>query len=178
VERPQTHNLNDAAGVLRRRPFAAVAAEQLRRRWKKVLKIGKRLDTLDPQHRHKLRIQAKKLRYASEFFAPAFQHQKSTLRRKDFVESLRQLQDALGELNDVVVNQKLLKPLCGGENAPGTKQHGGRIRKTLVGSPVGPREGADCALAQASGASLYRLIPPSAEMGRAAVSLFFSYDAG
>jgi inorganic triphosphatase YgiF len=128
-----TRNPNDAAGVLRRRSFTAVAAEQLRRPWRKVLNIGKHLDTLDPQHRHKLRIQAKKLRYASEFFAPAFQHQKSTLRRKDFVESLRQLQDALGELNDVAVNQKLLKPLCGGENAPGNKQHGGRIRKASVG---------------------------------------------
>jgi inorganic triphosphatase YgiF len=123
-----THNANDAAGVLRRRPFAAVAVEQLRRRWKKVLKSGKHLDTLDPQRRHKLRIQAKKLRYAAEFFAPAFQRQKSMLRRKDFVESLRQLQDTLGELNDVAVNQKLLKQLCGHEHA-GAKQRGGRIRK-------------------------------------------------
>jgi CHAD domain-containing protein len=72
-----TCNPNDAAGMLRQRPFAAVAAEQLGRRWKKNLKSGKHLDTLDPQHRHKLRIRAKKLRYAAEFFAPAFPRKKS-----------------------------------------------------------------------------------------------------
>src|SRR6516162_2899029 len=62
-----TRSPNDAAGILGRRPFAAVAAEQLRRRWKRILKSGKHLDRLDPQHRHKLRIRAKKLRYAAEF---------------------------------------------------------------------------------------------------------------
>src|SRR6516225_8350343 len=56
-----THNPNDAAGMLRQRPFEAMAAEQLRRQWKKILKSGKHLDRLDPQHRHKLRIRAKKL---------------------------------------------------------------------------------------------------------------------
>ena len=121
------HNPDDVASMLRRRPFAAVAAEQLRRRSKKCLRSGKHLDALDPQHRHKLRIQAKKLRYAAEFFAPAFLHKKSIRRRKDFVESLQQLQDALGELNDIAVNEKLLRRLGG------AGRHGGRIRKTFVG---------------------------------------------
>jgi inorganic triphosphatase YgiF len=122
-----THNPNDAVGILRRRPFAVVAADQLRRRWKKSLRSGKHLDSLDPQHRHKLRIQAKKLRYAAEFFAPAFPHRKSMRLRKDFVESLQQLQDALGELNDIAVNEKLLQRL------DGATRHGGRIRKDFVG---------------------------------------------
>ena len=113
--------------MLRRRAFAAVAAEQLSRRWKKNLKSGKHLDTLDPQHRHKLRIQAKKLRYAAEFFASVFTRKKSMRRQKDFVESLQQLQDALGELNDIAVNEKLLQRLGG------AKRHGGRIRKAFVG---------------------------------------------
>jgi len=121
-----TGNPNDAAGMLRQRPFAAVAAEQLRRQCKKILKRGECLDTLDAQHRHKLRIQAKKLRYAAEFFAPAFTRKKS-MRRKDFVESLQQLQDALGELNDIAVNEKLLRRLGG------AGRHGGHIRKALVG---------------------------------------------
>ena len=54
-----TRNPNDAAGKLRERLFAAVAAEELRRRWKKLLKSGKYLDALDPQHRHRLRIQTR-----------------------------------------------------------------------------------------------------------------------
>jgi triphosphatase len=115
-----------------------VAAEQLRRGCKKLLKGGKRLDT-DPRHRHKLRIQAKKLRYAAEFFAPAFPGKKSVLRRKDFLTSLQQLQDALGELNDIAVNEKLLKQLGDGEHA-GAKRHGGRIRKAVVGHLSGREE--------------------------------------
>jgi inorganic triphosphatase YgiF len=122
-----THNPDDAASMLRRRRFAAVAADQLRRRWKKSLKSGKHLDALDPQHRHKLRIQAKKLRYAAEFFGPAFPHKKSMRRRKDFIGSLQQLQDALGELNDIAVNEKLLQRLGG------STRHGGRMRKAFVG---------------------------------------------
>jgi triphosphatase len=133
-----TRNPNDAVGMLRQRSFAALAAEQLRRRWKKILKSGKCLDTLDPQHRHRLRIQAKKLRYAAEFFAPAFPRKKSMRRRKDFVASLQQLQDALGELNDIAVNEKLLEQLDG-EDA-GAKQHGGRIRKAFVARLSGREE--------------------------------------
>jgi triphosphatase len=78
-----TGNPEDAAGMLRERPVEALAVEQLRRRWKRILKSGKRLDTLDPQHRHRLRIQAKKLRYAAEFFATVFPHKKCKRRRKD-----------------------------------------------------------------------------------------------
>jgi CHAD domain-containing protein len=134
-----TRNPNDAAGMLRQRPFAAVAAEQLRRQWKKILKSGKHLDRLDPQHRHKLRIQAKKLRYAAEFFAPAFPRKRAIRRRKDFVASLERLQDALGELNDIAVNEKLLEQLGDGEDA-GAKRHGGRIRKAFVGRLWGREE--------------------------------------
>jgi CHAD domain-containing protein len=134
-----THNPNDAAGMLRRRPFAAVAAEQLRRQWKKILKSGKHLDRLDPQHRHKLRIQAKKLRYAAEFFAPAFPRKRAIRRRKDFVASSQQLQDALGELNDIAVNEKLLGQLGDGGDA-GAKRHGGLIRKAFVGRLSGREE--------------------------------------
>lgn len=116
-----------------------MAAEQLRRQWKKILKSGKHLDRLDPQHRHKLRIQAKKLRYAAEFFAPAFPRKRAIRRRKDFVASLEQLQDALGELNDIAVNEKLLEQLGDGEDA-GAKRHGGRIRKAFVGRLWGREE--------------------------------------
>jgi Holliday junction resolvase-like predicted endonuclease len=42
-----------------------------------------------------VRIQAKKLRYAAEFFAAAFPSSKSMRCRKDFVVSLEKRQDAL-----------------------------------------------------------------------------------
>jgi inorganic triphosphatase YgiF len=87
--------------------MAETAAEQLNRRWKKFLKRGKHLDALDPGQRHKLRIAAKKLRYASEFFADVFPGKRAALRRKQFLAGLKTLQTYLGDLNDIVVNQRL-----------------------------------------------------------------------
>jgi CHAD domain-containing protein len=67
-----TRTHDDLRRALRKRPIAKTATEQLGRRWKKLVKRGKRLDALSPRKRHKLRIAAKKLRYASEFFAGIF----------------------------------------------------------------------------------------------------------
>src|SRR5207248_2280486 len=78
-----TRNTDDLARILREEPIAVPAVAQLRKRWKKLLKSGVRLDELEPQRRHRLRIQAKKLRYASEFFAGVFPGQKTSRRRED-----------------------------------------------------------------------------------------------
>ena len=53
-------------------PIQVFAADQLRRRWRKVRKKGKALAQLDAPNRNKLRIQVKKLRYAAEFFGDLF----------------------------------------------------------------------------------------------------------
>jgi len=134
-----TRNPDDLAGMLRARPIAPAAAEQLRRRWKAILKRGKRLDALDPQRRHKLRIQAKKLRYAAEFFAGAFPRKKSIRRRDDFVAALGQLQDALGDLNDIAVHEELSKRLVEG-SAAGGKRRGGRAKKAFAAGRLSGRE--------------------------------------
>src|ERR1700730_7271197 len=65
-------NADDLARALRERPIAAAAADEMRRLRKTILQRGARLNEIDPQRRHKLRIRAKKLRYASKFFADAF----------------------------------------------------------------------------------------------------------
>jgi CHAD domain-containing protein len=83
------------------------AAKQLNRRWKTLVKSGKRLDALDPQQRHKVRIAAKKLRYASEFFAEVFPGKKAARRRRRFIAGLKELQVRLGDLNDIAVNKRL-----------------------------------------------------------------------
>src|SRR5262245_43224516 len=57
-----TRNPDDFSRLLREQPIVGAAADELRRRWKKILKAGAQLDELDPQRRHKMRIQAKKLR--------------------------------------------------------------------------------------------------------------------
>ena len=63
-------------------PIAVFAAEVLTRRWRKLRKKGKALAQLDARRRHKLRIQAKKLRYAVEFFASLFDSKRALKRRK------------------------------------------------------------------------------------------------
>jgi triphosphatase len=87
-------------------PITTCARLELERRWKKLRKRGRALSTLDPQLRHKLRIRAKKLRYASEFFASVFDG-KEAGRYKTFVRALHELQDRLGELNDIAVHENL-----------------------------------------------------------------------
>ena len=106
-----THQDNALVRALRERPIAPAAAEELHRRWKRILKRGKDLETLGPQRRHKLRIQAKKLRYASEYFTETFPGKKSARRCKRFVFSLEKLQDALGDLNDIAVHEGLTERL-------------------------------------------------------------------
>jgi triphosphatase len=91
----------------RKGTIVETAAEQLNRRWKKLVKLGRRLDTLNSRQRHKLRIAAKKLRYASEFFADTFPGKKAARRRKRFTAGLKELQACLGDLNDIVVNKRL-----------------------------------------------------------------------
>jgi len=83
------------------------AAEQLNRHWKKLVKRGKNLDVLSTRQRHKLRIAAKKLRYASEFFSGVFPGKKAARRRKRFIAGLKELQACLGDLNDIVLNQRI-----------------------------------------------------------------------
>src|SRR5262245_49061299 len=89
-------------------PIDDFAAEQLQRRYRKVRKRGKKLARLGAKKRHKLRIQAKKLRYASEFFEELFQSKKARRRQKKFRSALKRLQDGLGDLNDIAVDERLL----------------------------------------------------------------------
>jgi triphosphatase len=86
-------------------PIAVFAIEQLTRRWRKLRKKGKALAELDAHGRHKLRIRTKKLRYAVEFFASLFVSKRATKRRKQLGPVLVRLQDGLGELNDIAVDE-------------------------------------------------------------------------
>jgi triphosphatase len=84
------------------------AAEQLTRRWRKIRKKGEALAQLDAPTRHKLRIMAKKLRYAAEFFASLFPGKQPAKRRDKFLRALERLQDGLGDLNDIAVHEDLI----------------------------------------------------------------------
>lgn len=99
--RPQDDLVRDRGDV----PIEISAADQLTRRFKKIRKKGKMLTRLDARRRHKLRIQAKKVRYASEFFAGLFPGKKASKRREKFLSALEDVQDCLGDLNDIAVHE-------------------------------------------------------------------------
>ncbi len=96
---------------LRRTPIASFGAQALTRLHGKVKKRGRRLKALEPEARHRLRIAGKKLRYAVELFADTFpEHPK---RRSAYLEALKDLQDRLGELNDLAVAGRLALDVVG-----------------------------------------------------------------
>jgi inorganic triphosphatase YgiF len=134
-----THDPDDLTRLLREQPIVGTAADELRRRWKKILKAGAQLGELDPERRHKIRIQAKKLRYASEFFAGAFPGKKAVRRRKGFVAGLEKLQDALGDLNDIAVHEGLSERIVAAQDASG-QQREGRAKKAFAVGRLSGRE--------------------------------------
>jgi len=92
-------------------PIEASAPEQLIRHRRKIRKKGQRLAQLDGPSRHKLRIQVKKLRYATEFFATLFAGKRASKQRQKFLSALEALQHALGDLNDIAVHEDVITAL-------------------------------------------------------------------
>lgn len=88
------------------------AAAVLDRRRRKVRKKGRRLNHLDPAARHLVRIEAKKLRYASEFFAALVKGGKAKRRHKEFIAALEELQTCLGDLNDIQTGHEMVEKLA------------------------------------------------------------------
>ena len=83
------------------------AVDLLNRRVKKVRKDGKSLQDMSPQERHKLRIKAKKIRYAVEFFESLFPGKRDQKQLTRLSRHLKKIQSALGSLNDFIADSKL-----------------------------------------------------------------------
>jgi CHAD domain-containing protein len=98
---------------------ADVAHELLHQIHEQLLATGADFEHLDPEQRHKVRIQLKKLRYATEFFSSLYPKPKVT----PYLAAMKTLQDDLGTSNDVDVARKLLKRVL--------KQTGGKERARL-----------------------------------------------
>lgn len=84
--------------------LARFGEESVARLQRKALKAG---NAKDAASRHALRIRIKRLRYASEFFAPCF----APAAARRYVKQLQALQDILGELNDIAVGRKLCREI-------------------------------------------------------------------
>lgn len=108
------------------RRIASASAQMLDRRHRQTLRRGRDLDQLSAAERHALRIAAKKLRYAGEFFAALYPG--AATRR--YLDSLANLQDVLGVLNDHAIARRLLDELC-------TEASGGALRAQAIGEIMG-----------------------------------------
>lgn len=90
--------------------FAGALLEQEQQR---LLRRGRKLEDADPARRHRLRIAAKRTRYAAEFFASLYPGK----RVRPYVKALAGVQERLGWLNDATVAQRLLDEVGNGDAA-------------------------------------------------------------
>jgi inorganic triphosphatase YgiF len=115
------------------RDFAVSALDRARR---KVKKRGHRLAKLDDEARHALRKEAKKLRYASEFFASLFEDKRGRRRYKRFVAALEELQDQLGALNDLATAPEEMRKLGIEDDAQAQALLGAETKHHLIAAAV------------------------------------------
>jgi triphosphatase len=103
--------------------------QALDRRYTKVLRRGRRLEKLDPEQRHKLRIQLKKLRYCTDFFRTIFPNK----RRRKFSGELGDLQDLFGALNDAATAERLVGSLMTAEGTSEAQLEAARAGGLIIG---------------------------------------------
>jgi triphosphatase len=101
-----------ATKEVREQPAAKFAREALDKARKKLKKHGNGLAGVDDERRHEARKDAKKLRYAAEFFRSLFTDKKEARRYKRFIRAMEGLQDELGDLNDLATGPEVLES-CG-----------------------------------------------------------------
>ena len=99
------HPEDSAADGVALKDFAHAALDK---RLASVEKFAKRWEKLDEPERHTLRKHVKKLRYSAEFFSSLYPQ----ARVKKFLGSYRDVQEALGLMNDAVVSRELLQQLA------------------------------------------------------------------
>ncbi len=98
----------DIRGIVRA-DAKAFAARVLGRRARRLAKAGAGLARAGADERHEVRIAAKKLRYAAEFFAALFPRK----RARSYRDALAGLQQALGEWNDAAVAPRIAAAIAG-----------------------------------------------------------------
>ena len=109
-----------------------LAAMTLGERHKRLRKRGKDLANLTIEERHALRIAAKKLRYAAEFFSSIFAKREV----QAYVSALAKLQDVLGRLNDAATTSDLLDKLAAQATAAPEHAVLGYVRGWVAGHAV------------------------------------------
>jgi inorganic triphosphatase YgiF len=89
-----------------------LARDVLKRRHRKLAKIGSQHASLTEEDMHLIRIAAKKMRYPAEFFRSLFPRKAM----RQYLKEIAELQGSLGTLNDAVIGGRLMASL--GAEAP------------------------------------------------------------
>jgi triphosphatase len=84
------------------------ASREIRRRHRCLLHDSVALAILDPGARHQVRIDAKRLRYAVDFFATLFGKRRTSA----YLKTLSAIQDVLGQANDAAGAERLIQSLA------------------------------------------------------------------
>jgi CHAD domain-containing protein len=92
---------------VRGRSLRNYVKKRIAKHYKRVMRETK-LTALDAPARHRVRIQAKRLRYTIEFFEPIVSHKT----RRDVARTLSRMQSVLGDGNDAVVALHFLEQLA------------------------------------------------------------------
>jgi len=128
--------------------LALLAEKQLERRWRRIVRRGDGLRRLDAESRHQLRLDIKKLRYATEFLAPLHAAKPLSARRDRFISALKALQEQLGALNDAWTAELMAARLPPGLRSALSGLHASPESKRALAT-------AERALRRASGAAGY-----------------------
>ena len=95
-----------------------IAAATLNKFHKRLLNHNGNFTNMRPEKMHAIRIDGKKLRYAAEFFASIYKEKNS----KRYIKLLIELQDYLGQINDINVTGNLIRTLSGQKPMGKTKE--------------------------------------------------------
>jgi CHAD domain-containing protein len=127
---PWQTDAGDERTVALGQPILKLAARVLQKRHKKLRQRGHQITTLSPPERHQVRIEAKKLRYATDFFAALFPQKQ--VRR--YSKTLAALQDVLGVLNDAATAMALLQEFASAGDAGIQREARGIVRGWVQGT--------------------------------------------
>ena len=111
------------------REFAVHALDRYRR---KVKKDGRGIGRADDEAAHEVRKDAKKLRYAAEFFSSLFASGREKRRLKKFIAALGEFQDKLGGVIDLATAPQVLEKLGIADDPGASALLGKAKRKVLV----------------------------------------------
>lgn len=93
----------------KRLPLNAMASNALSKLHQRLLSHHGHFANMQAEERHRIRIAGKKLRYAAEFFASLYSAKSS----RKYIKTLTELQDLLGQFNDINVTCSLIRTLSG-----------------------------------------------------------------